>query len=237
MHARSQKSVFAVIPARGGSKGLPRKNIRLVGGKPLVAYTIEAAVRSRRLTSFATSTEDDEIAKVARSFGSPVVQRPVELAADAVPWLPVVRHALAAVEPEHGVFDYVMILQAPTPLRTSEDIDAAIDLIVRTRADTVVGVYQVGDYHPVRMYRIEGERLIPYAKEPPDRRRQSLEPVFHRNGAIYVFRRSLIEEEGTHMGPDLRPYVMPRDRSINIHDEMDLAVAEILLSKRASHGT
>lgn len=223
--------VLGVIPARGGSKGLPRKNIRIVAGKPLISYTIKAAANSRFLTKFVVSTEDSEIEKVAQSLGAEVIKRPKELAADDVPWLPVIQHTLSIVDPENDLFDYVMILQCPTPLRTSEDIDAAITRIIETGADTIVGVYQVQDQHPMRMYYLEDERLVPYTKEPKDRRRQVLPSVYHRNGAIYVFKRSLIEQYGTHIGPDLRPYIMPRERSVNIHDDLDVAAAEGMLKK------
>lgn len=221
--------VLGIIPARGGSKGVARKNIREVAGEPLIAYTIRAAQASARLSYFVTSTEDEEIARVARRHGSPVLMRPGELAADDVTWLPVVKHALHMLEPEHGRFDAVTILQPPTPLRTAQDIDAAIDLLIESRADSVISVYQVEDNHPMRMYRLADGRLVAYEAEPPDRRRQKLPAVYHRNGAIYVSRRALIEELGVVRGGHMRPYIMPRERSLNINDEMDLIVASCLL--------
>ena len=134
---------------------------------------------------------------MARSCGCEVLYRPAELAADDTPMLPVVRHALEAVEAGEGNrFDYAVILQPTVPLRTGDDIDRALELLVETGADSVISVYQVFDHHPARMYRLVDGRLVPYAPEPSGRLRQDLPPVYHRNGAIYAFRRGLIEEVG-----------------------------------------
>lgn len=225
---------LGIIPARGGSKGVPRKNIRSVAGKPLIAYTIGAAKGSQLLTYFVTSTDDREIAAVAEELGSPALMRPPELAADDTPMLPVVQHALAVLEPDMGRYDYVVILQPTTPQRTASDIDAALTLLIASGADSVVSVYQVTDHHPVRMYRLVQGRLVPYGSEPPDRLRQALPPLYHRNGAIYACRRALVEEQGTLIGPDTRPYIMSRERSINIDDELDLAFANFLLRQQKS---
>ena len=223
---------LGIIPARSGSKGIPRKNIRLVAGRPLIAYTIDAAQGSQVLAHFVTSTDDAEIAVVAESYGSPVLMRPLALAADGTPMVPVVKHTLAMLEPTGDRYDYVVVLQPTTPLRTSGDIDAALSLLVETGADSVISVYQVADHHPARMYRLVDGRLQPYELEPPDRLRQGLPPVFHRNGAIYACRRDLIAEQSTLIGADTRPYVMPRERSINIDDELDLAFADFLLQRQ-----
>jgi CMP-N-acetylneuraminic acid synthetase len=217
---------LGIIPARGGSKSVPRKNIRLVGGRPLIAYTIEAAQRSALLAHYVVSTDDIEIAGVARDCGSPILMRPPELAADETPTLPVVRHALAELRQP---FDVVVVLQPTTPLRLGADIDRALRLLDETGADSIVSVYQVSDHHPARMYRLEQGRLVPYEAGPPARLRQELPTVYHRNGAIYACRRRVIDELNTLVGPDSRPYIMPRDRSLNVDDEFDLAVADRLL--------
>ncbi len=224
--------ILGIIPARGGSKEVPRKNIRMVAGRPLVAYSIEAAKGSRLLTDFVTSTEDLEIATVAKELGSPLLMRPKELAADDTPMLAVVQHALTALESDTVRFDYVTLLQPTTPQRFSEDIDAALTLLIKTGADSVVSVYQVSDHHPARMYRLVDGRLVPYDSEPPDRLRQGLPAVYHRNGAIYACHRALIKEKGTLVGLDIRPYIMPRGRSINIDDELDLVLADLLLRRQ-----
>jgi len=227
--------VLGLIPARGGSKTVPRKNIRLVGGRPLITYTIEAARHSRLLTQVVTSTEDPEIASVAQQAGSQVLKRPAELAQDATPMIDVVRHALGVFEASAGRTDCVVVLQPTAPLRTAADVDAALALLV-DGVDSVVSVYEVGDRHPSRMYRLAGDRLVPYAPEPSARLRQGLEPVYHRNGALYACRRTLLDR-GLLIGPDPVPYVMPRERSLNIDDETDLAFADFLLSHQTVPGT
>lgn len=225
---------LGLIPARGASKGILRKNLRLLGRRPLIAYTIEAAKGSKRLTDVVVSTEDEEIARVAAEAGAEVLARPAALAGDDTPMIDVVQHALAALEPRRGRFQYVALLQPTSPLRTSEDIDEALRLLMETGADSVVSVYQVADHHPARMYRLREERLIPYEPEPPARLRQALPPVYHRNGAIYACRRQLIEASGTLIGEDLRPHIMPRSRSVNIDEEHDLLVAESLMQSKVS---
>ncbi len=226
--------VLGIIPARGGSKGVPRKNVRQVAGRPLIAYTLEAAAAARRLSRFVTSTDDAEIAAVAAECGSPVLRRPPELAADDTPMLRVVEHVLAASAAERGEPPEVVVLLQPTsPLRTAADIDAAVELLLTTGADSVVSVYRVEDHHPARMYRLRDGCLLPYEPEPADRLRQALPAVYHRNGAVYACRRALIEERGTLLGGVVRPYMMPRERSINIDDEVDLGLAELLLRRRA----
>ncbi len=219
---------LGIIPARGGSKGVPRKNIRSLAGRPLIAYTVDAAHDSQLLSRFLISTDDPEIAEIGETLGSEVLMRPTELAADDTPMVPVVQHALAATGFQ---WRYVVVLQPTTPLRTGEDIDHALELLNNTGADTVISVYQVSDAHPTRMYRLESNRLVPYAKEPTARLRQVLPPVFHRNGMIYASRTALVVEENTIIGSDLRPYIVPRERSINIDEMLDFHFAEFLLRR------
>ena len=232
MPTKEEFLTLGIIPARGGSKGVPRKNIRPVGGQPLIAYAICAAKKSKLITTFVTSTDDEEIASVSRSLGSAVCMRSSELAADDTPMVPVVQHVLAMMERQTEPFDYVALLQPTAPQRTASDIDAALGILIGSDADSVVSVYQVEDHHPTRMYR-QGEdgRLVPYAHEPEGRLRQDLEPVFHRNGAIYACRRRLLEPPGTLIGHYTLPYIMPRARSINIDDELDLLLADLTLTQ------
>src|SRR5581483_400682 len=146
--------VLGLIPARGGSKGVPRKNIRLLGGKPLLAYTAEAALAAQRLTRVVLSTDDEEIAAVGQSFGVEVpFLRPVELAQDNTPTLPVVQHALRWFEEHDTRFDAICLLQPTSPLRRAADIDASIELLERSDADTVISVLPVTlEYNPPWFY-------------------------------------------------------------------------------------
>lgn len=228
-------NILGVIPARGGSKSVPRKNLALIFGRPLIAYTIDAAKRSRRLTHFLVSSEDDEIIRVAKLYGAPVpFVRPMELATDQAPSLPVVQHAVAEMEARENVkFDYVVLLQPTTPMRLPQDIDAAVDKIIATGADSVVSVCDVDAYHPARMRQIVDDRLVELPiKEPREMaRRQDLPPIYIRNGAVYVARRDLVMEENSMIGKVSRPYVMPVERSVNIDGKLDLLMAQLLMKE------
>jgi CMP-N-acetylneuraminic acid synthetase len=225
--------ILGVIPARGGSKSVPRKNIALLHGKPLLAYTIEAAQGSQRLTHTVVSSEDADILEIARKYGAatPFV-RPAELASDEAPTLPVVRHAVSEMERlENLTYDYIVLLQPTTPLRRPSDIDAALDKLIATGADSVVSVCEVGAYHPARMRQIVDDRLVELPMREPKEmlRRQELPPVYIRNGAIYAARRDLVMLENSLIGHDSRPYIMPEERSVNIDSRLDFLLAEILL--------
>jgi CMP-N-acetylneuraminic acid synthetase len=226
-------NILGVIPARGGSKSVPRKNLADLLGKPLIAYTIEAAKHSRRLSHYVVSSEDAEILAVAKELGAPApFVRPQELASDQAPSLPVVQHAIREMERMQGLtFDYVVLLQPTTPMRRAEDIDAALDKLIATGADSVISVCDVGAYHPARMRRIVDDRLVELPiKEPREMaRRQDLPPVYIRNGAIYAARRDLVMIENSMVGEDCRAFVMPEERSVNIDGRLDLLMAEILM--------
>jgi CMP-N-acetylneuraminic acid synthetase len=221
-----------VIPARGGSKGVPRKNLRLVDGEPLIAHAIRAARESRRLSAFVTTTEDDEIAKVAAGGGSPVLMRPPDLAADDSPMVEVVLHALARSEQEAGgSYDAVVLLQPSSPVRTGQDIDAAIGILEGDpEIEAVVSVVPTEDDHPARMYRMDGRgELESYWPELETAQRQVLPVLYYRNGAIYAVRRSVLVHKRTLMGDRKRPYVMSRDRLVNVDEERDLVIADALV--------
>ncbi len=226
--------MLGVIPARGGSKGIPRKNIRVLAGKPLLQYSVEAAKHSRLLDRLVVSTEDAEIAEMAESLGVEVVNRPSSLAGDDVPMWPVVQHALDAAEDEEQ-FDAVFTLQVTTPLRTGADIDDAIRLLQTSGADSVIGVVRVLDSHPARAKRIEDGRLRDFCvPEPEGVRRQDLTPTAYlRNGAVYVTRRDTIIS-GSIRGTHQCPLLMPPERSVNIDEPLDLLLAEALLQKESA---
>ena len=231
-------NILGVIPARGGSKSIPRKNITPICGKPMIAYTIEAAQGSQRLTYFVVSSEDPEIIEVAKKYGASVpFVRPAELATDDAPTLPVVQHAVLEIERQQRVtFDYVVLLQPTTPLRLPEDIDRALDRLVATGADSVISVCDVGAYHPARMRQIIDDQLVELpTREPKEMlRRQDLPPVYIRNGAIYAVRREVLMERNSMVGKVCRPYIMPEERSVNVDGRLDLLIAEILLNERVS---
>ena len=221
--------VLGVVPARGGSKAIPGKNIVDLGGRPLIAWTASAAGGSS-LTRTVLSTDDGAIAEVGRSVGLDVpFTRPAELATDSASSIDVALHALDAVIAAGEAYDAVMLLQPTTPFRTSADIDAAIALLDSSGADSVISVVDVGGHHPARMKRMDGDRLIdpPYAEAVENQPRQELEPLFIRNGAIYLTRVDVLRTR-SFRGHDARALVMPSDRSVNIDVPLDLLLARAI---------
>ncbi|MBN2386556.1 MAG: acylneuraminate cytidylyltransferase family protein [Anaerolineales bacterium] len=226
--------ILAVIPARGGSKGVLRKNVRALAGKPLIAYTIEAALQvGDRLQGVIVSTDDQAIAEVALQHGAEVpFLRPPELSSDRIPMVPVLQHAVGESEARGGTrLDWILLLQPTAPLRTPDDIRAAIELATRGGCDSVISVVQVFAVHPILMKRIEGDRLLPFCIEEQEgtRRQDYQPPAYMRNGAIYLTRRDVLMERGSIWGEIIRPYVMPEERSVSIDHELDFKLAELML--------
>jgi len=231
-----EQKILAVIPARGGSKGVPKKNIRQAGGKPLIAWTIECALAASHLFhKVIVSTDDPEIAEISCSFGAEVpFMRPDDLASDKSPTLPVLQHAVDFVEKTDAVgIDWVMLLQPTAPLRQPEDIFAAWSLAKSGGCDSVISVVRVFDVHPVLMKRIEDNRLVPFCVEEKEgTRRQDYEPpAYMRNGAIYLSRRDVIVERNSIWGDVIRPCVMPEERSLSIDNEWHIKMANMVLSE------
>jgi len=226
--------VLALIPARGGSKGVPRKNIRPVGGKPLIAHTIGAALASARIADVVTTTDDDEIAATAEAFGSEVLRRPAELADDDAPMVPVALHALDSLRAAGRDYDAVILLQCTCPFRTAADIDGALALLEQRPCNAVIGVEQVWDDHPARMYELVAGFLAPFVTEWETANRQDLPAVYHRNGVIYAIRCEALVRERTFFPSHSLPFAMPKERSVNIDDEFDLRIADLLMSHGVS---
>ena len=227
--------VFAVIPARGGSKGIPRKNLSLVGGKPLIQHTIESALDCSKIEKLVVSTEDEEIGNVCASLGVDLVKRPAELSQDRTPTYPVVEHALRDVEATtKSTYDAVLLLQPTTPFRSRSDIDTSIKTLEESDADSVVSVVDVGANHPARMKVMEDGLLRNFTGTSFEdmRPRQELNQVFIRNGAIYLTTRKSFFESSSLVGARCLPFVMPAERSINIDTEMDLVLADLLMGRK-----
>jgi CMP-N-acetylneuraminic acid synthetase len=231
------EKILALIPARGGSKGVPRKNIRRLGDHPLIAYTIKAAMEAMDvLGQVIVSTDDEEIAGIARQYGADVpFIRPAELGADKARMVPVMQHAVKFVEERQGKpVEWVMLLQPTTPFREADDIRAAVKLAQAGGCDSVISVVQVFGVHPILMKRIENEQLLPFCiEEKEGTRRQDYQPAaYMRNGAIYLTRRDGLIQNDSIWGKVIRPYVMPEERSVNIDNEMDFLIAEQMLLKK-----
>lgn len=231
------KSVLAIIPARGGSKGVPRKNIKMLAGKPLIAYTIEVAKEIPGISDLVVSTEDEEIAEISQKLGAEVpFLRPAQLAEDLTPTYPVIMHALKEMERLRSMhYDAVLLLQPTCPLRTSMHIEDALEILFSQKCDSVVSIVEVGNAHPFRMKRLIGNRLVNFVEQGFEdmRPRQVLPKVYLRNGAIYLSRRnSLITHEAL-VGEHCIGMIMNEEVSINIDGQLDFALAEALLNGRA----
>ena len=227
--------VLGLVPARGGSKGIPRKNIRPLGGKPLLQYTIESARSARLLDRIVLSTDDPEIAEVGRRCGVEVpFERPAELARDATPTLLVVQHALRWFEQRGELFDAVCILQPTSPIRAPGTIDACVDLLESKGVDTVITVLPVpAEHNPhwVFFQGPEGLLRLSTGERSPISRRQDLPAAFHREGSVYVTRRNVILEDQTILGSRVLGYQIDPDRSVNLDDPEDWERAERLVEE------
>ncbi|MCK9480991.1 MAG: acylneuraminate cytidylyltransferase family protein [Bacteroidia bacterium] len=222
--------ILGVIPARGGSKGVPLKNIKLLDGKPLIEYTIMAALQSN-LDRVIVSTDSKEIAEVAKNAGAEVpFLRPDSLASDSASSMPVAIHALNEIEKITGdVFDALMLLQPTTPFRTKTDINDAIELLKKNNTDSVISVVDVEGTHPARMKYLKNGLLIdpPFCEQKENQNRQELEPMYIRNGAIYLTKKDVLLS-GTYKGNSCSALIMPRNRSVNIDTAFDFEYAELL---------
>lgn len=232
-------TVLGVITARGGSKGLPGKNVRPLAGRPLIAWTIDAARHSRRLTRTIVSTDDSEIAHAARECGGEVpFLRPAHLAEDATAHAPVMEHALEWARAARMEPDYLLVLQPTSPLRTAEDIDAAIEIAEARRPEAVVSVSHAHP-HPWLAHGLTADGMLePFMADraAAARRRQDLPAAYGLNGAIYLITPGALRIHGTFCPPAALGYVMPASRSIDIDDAHDLLVAGALLSAREERG-
>jgi CMP-N,N'-diacetyllegionaminic acid synthase len=227
------------VPARGGSKGLPRKNLRLVAGRPLLAYTADAVRASSRLTRTIITTEDPEIAETARGLGLEVpFMRPAALAADETPILPVLQHAVGEMRQTGFAADVVVLLQPTSPLRRGAHIDAAVELLETSGAEAVVSVVDVPhQFNPASVLRLDGDRLVPFLPGPQPLRRQDKPRVFARNGPAVVAVRTSVLERGSLYGNDTRPLPMSPEESLDVDSAADLDYLQFLLdARRGSHG-
>lgn len=225
---------LAVILARGGSKGIPKKNIVDLNGAPLIYYTIKAALDSDVFDEVVVSTDCDQIAATAVECGALVpFTRPKELSLDHVWSRDALKHAVIECERIfEKTYDYIIELPCVAPLRGARHIKEAYNKIVETGADSVISVCQMQDKHPVRMKRIVNDTIQDFCKLHPEgegSRRQDLEPCYIRNGAIYAMTRDCIVEKFSRNGEISRPYIMDELESVNIDSMIDLVTAKAIL--------
>lgn len=224
---------LGLIPARGGSKGIPRKNVRTIAGKPLISWTIESALASRVLAAVVVSTDDEEIAEVARAAGAEVpFMRPAELAADETSGVAPVLHAMTAL-PQ---FDSVLLMQPTSPMRGPADVEGILD-VARNGAESIVSVSEAR-CHPQWMFEMgDGAELRPIVTQADAVRRQDLPPLYALNGAMYFATRPWLETRRAFIGEGTIGYLMPPERSVDIDDMLDWRLAELLLRDREAAGS
>lgn len=217
-------ATLGLIPARGGSKGIPRKNVLPIAGKPLIAWTIEAALAAKSIDSVVVTTDNAEIAEVAVRHGADIpFLRPAELAQDETPGIDPVLHAIAALPG----YDRVVLLQPTSPLRSTDDIEAAIGMAADGPA--VVGVTEAP--HANWIFAMDCSGLLDIGAAPPARR-QDVAKRYVLNGAIYVSDCDALRSSHSFLGPNTAGYVMPADRSVDIDGPLDWKLAELLLRER-----
>lgn len=228
-------NILGIIPARVGSKGIPRKNIRMLAGKPLIAWTIEAAKQARLLSKVVVSSENEEILNIAREHGVETITRPPELATDDALTIDVVCHALQT----YGTsFDAICLLQPTCPLRMAADIDEAIDKFNWSAFVSLISVVSVGSMHPLRMKRITlSGQVINYIDQGFEdmRPRQQLPPVYIRCGSIYIATSQLVMNGHTLVGGNVGYVITTSDRAINIDTLDDFERAERWLNEHRSN--
>lgn len=220
-----KSKILAIIPARGGSKGVPRKNVRDLAGKPLISWTIEEAKKSKYIERLILSSEDDEIIEVAKQYGCEVpFKRPIGLAQDDTASIDVILHTIE----QCPNYDYVVLLQPTSPLRTVVDIDGCIEKLLNSHAPSCVSVTEP-EKSPYWMYTLEDEKLKPLIEQDKQAtRRQDLPNVYALNGAVYVAKVEYLLKGNLFLTKDTQSYIMPQDRSYDIDTEMDFRICEFL---------
>lgn len=227
--------IVAIIPARGSSKRLPNKNITEIDGKPLIAYTIESAIESKRINKIVVSTDDKKIADVSRNYGILVIDRPVEYSTDSAPIEWALRHAVRYLEEnEKYTADIIVLLQANVPIRKKGVIDKVIDKLIQTSADSVVTVYEV-DQRPEWMKRLVDDDKIVALQKSAAIRMQDLPKLYLLDGAVSAIRKEVLMategKVGTHvyLGDDIRAVIQDKIYSIEVDVTSDILFAEVAL--------
>jgi len=224
------KKIIALIPARGASKGLARKNIKPLLGRPLIAWTIEQAKSARYIDRVIVSTDDEEIAEISKKHNAEVpFMRPNELARDNAKAVDVVLHALDCINNIDTPYDILALLQPTSPLRLSEDIDKAVELLFFKRAQAIVSVCEV-EHHPYWTNKLRDDGSMKHFLNPKikDKNRQELPEFYRLNGAIFLAYCKYIKEERSFLSDKTFAYVMPQARSVDIDSDIDFKIAEVL---------
>ena len=224
----SCKTFLAIVPARGGSKRFPRKNILDLNGKPLIAYSIEAGLQSKYIDKVIVTSDDEEILNISKEFGADIIKRPDELASDIATSFDAIKHTIENVDK----YDYIILLQPTSPLRGAVQIDEAIDLLETKEANAVVSVCAM-DHSPLWSNTLPQDASMQgfLRDEVLNKRSQDLEKYYRLNGAIYICKTDkLLEEESFLLKENIFAYVMDRESSIDIDEKIDFKIAEVLIN-------
>ncbi len=215
---------LAIIPARGGSKGLPNKNIINASGKPLIAWTIEAALNSTFINRVIVTSDSIEILKIAEGYGAETIQRPHELALDATATEPVLLHAIDLLEAAGKKYDYLVLLQPTSPARDALDIDHAVQVLLNKKASSLISVYEPerSPFYALKMHK-NGSLVSIINDGPCFKRRQDLPKAYMPNGAIYIVNISEFKKRNVLLTDNCVPFVMSVDKSIDIDTAQDLS--------------
>lgn len=225
----NEKTFLAIIPARGGSKRLPRKNILDLNGKPLIAWSIEAGITSKYIDKVIVTSDDDEILDIAKQYGSDTLKRPAKLASDTATSFDALKHTIDTLER----YDNVILLQPTSPLRTFLHIDQAIELLESKKADAVISVCEM-EHSPIWSNTLpdDGSMNGFLKDEAKNIRSQDLETYYRINGAIYICKTErLLEEKSFFIKDNILAYLMDRKNSIDIDEEIDFKIAEVFMVK------
>lgn len=231
------QKVLCIVTARGGSKGLPGKNLRPLLGKPLIAWSIQAGLRAPSTDALIVSTDDETIARAAHAAGARVpFMRPAELAGDSASSIDVVLHAIDWLTEAGEHYDIVVLLEPTSPLRESNDIEAALELLSESGAGAVVSVCRAESVHPAFMYRCgDGGRLQPFLeRQPTGLRRQEIEPLYFLEGTVYASRIDVLQKVRSFYHHDTVAYEVPKWKSLEVDDLDDFLMIEALLKTRKS---
>ncbi|NBL64840.1 NTP transferase domain-containing protein [Flavobacterium sp. NST-5] len=219
--------VLVIIPARGGSKGVPGKNIKVLGDKPLVIHAIDCAKKSNKVSEIVVTTDSDAVIDVVKNQGITVLKRPENLAQDDSNVVTAVNHCIETLE---NSYDLIVLLQPTSPFRTEKDLDAIIEMFENDAdLEGVVSVAKVEEPHPARMYhKSEENYLSSYAKDEESKRRQDLDILFHRNGCFYAVTTAVFLKQKSLMPEHKKAYIMDADWVVNIDKPRDFAIATLL---------
>ena len=221
------KTFLAIVPARGGSKRLPRKNVLDLAGKPLIAWSIEAGLKSKYIDEVIVSSDDDEIIDISKKYNAQTIKRPDELASDTATTFDALKHTIDNIEE----YNYIILLQATSPLRNEKHIDEAIELLESKKADAIVSVCEM-DHSPLLSNTLPKDNSMSnfISDEVKNKRSQDLENYYRLNGAIYICKTDkLLEEKTFFLKDNIFAYKMDRESSVDIDEELDFKIARALL--------